>query len=309
MKTKKTDINVIKPENQLSLFGYDDYFDLWIRLLNNQKFPNCILLTGPKGIGKATFTYHFVNSILSKGENNEYLIKKHEINKNNFSYKRIISKTHTNFFTFDNDIFNEQIKIYGQDVHYYVSNYALSAHDAIYGEQTNTTYKSPSRVVMMLDLSEQSLMLSKFGIEAGDDVTGWIAISAYGDTFGQGAEPKSGDIFQMTEYGDDRPGTRNGKFFEITQRRDQEISTINPLMGHYVWMIQAKRLDWSFEPGVSGEKGISQVYDDSFSGRLSGYTNDQTETKTYTNDADAESNKIWDYDAYDQGDDVYGDYN
>ena len=61
MKTKKTDINVIKPENQLSLFGYDDYFDLWIRLLNTQKFPNCILLTGPKGLGKATFAYHFVN--------------------------------------------------------------------------------------------------------------------------------------------------------------------------------------------------------------------------------------------------------
>ena len=50
MKTKKTDINVIKPENQLSIFGYDDYFDLWIRLLNNKKFPNCILLTGPKGL-------------------------------------------------------------------------------------------------------------------------------------------------------------------------------------------------------------------------------------------------------------------
>ena len=111
MKTKKTDINVIIPENQLSLFGYDDYFDLWIRLLNTQKFPNCILLTGPKGIGKATFSYHFVNSILSKGESNEYSIKNHEINKNNFSYKQIISKTHTNFFTIDNDIFNEQIKI------------------------------------------------------------------------------------------------------------------------------------------------------------------------------------------------------
>ena len=62
-------------------------------------------------IGKATFSYHFVNSILSKGESNEYSIKNHEINKNNFSYKQIISKTHTNFFTIDNDIFNEQIKI------------------------------------------------------------------------------------------------------------------------------------------------------------------------------------------------------
>ena len=111
MKTKKTDINVIKPANQLSLFGYNNYFDLWIRLQNNRKLPNCILLTGPKGLGKATFVYHFVNSILSKGESNEYSIKNHEINKNNFSYKRIITNTHPNFFTIDNDIFNEQIKI------------------------------------------------------------------------------------------------------------------------------------------------------------------------------------------------------
>jgi len=111
MKTKKNDINIINPENQLSLFGYDDYFDLWTRLLNNQKLPNCILLSGPKGLGKATFAYHFINFILSKGESNEYSIKKHEIDKNNFSYNQIISNTHTNLFTIGNDIFNEQIKI------------------------------------------------------------------------------------------------------------------------------------------------------------------------------------------------------
>ena len=97
MKTKKTDINVIEPANQLSLFGYNDYFDLWMSLLKNKRFPNCTLLTGPKGLGKATFVYHFINSILSKGESNEYSITNLRINENNFSYKRIISNTHPNF--------------------------------------------------------------------------------------------------------------------------------------------------------------------------------------------------------------------
>ena len=111
MKIKRNDINIIKPENQLSLFGYDDYFGSWIRLFNNQKLPNCILLSGPKGLGKATFVYHFVNFILSSGENNEYSINKHVINKNNFSYNQIISNTHPNLFTITNDKFSEQIKI------------------------------------------------------------------------------------------------------------------------------------------------------------------------------------------------------
>ena len=93
MKIKENNINIIKPENQLSLFGYDDYFDSWIRLFNNKKLPNCILLSGPKGLGKATFVYHFVNFILSSDESNEYLINKHMINKNNFSYNQIISNT------------------------------------------------------------------------------------------------------------------------------------------------------------------------------------------------------------------------
>ena len=205
--------------------------------------------------------------------------------------------------------FNEQIKIYGQEVHYYVSGYALSAHDAFYGEQPSATYSDPSRVVMMIELNEQSVILSKFGIEGQDDVTAWIAVSAYYDTFGQGAEPKAGDVFQLTEFGSDRPGDRNGKFFEITARRDQEVSTINPLMGHYVWLIQAKRHDWSFEPGLSGEKGQDQVYDDSFSGRLSGHTNTQTDTKAYTDNVDTDSKSVWNYSAYGDDDDVYGDYN
>ena len=111
MRTKETDISFTEPANQLSLFGYDRYFDLWTRLLKNNRLPNCILLTGPKGSGKATFAYHFINSILSRGENHEYSINNFKIDENNFSYKRIISNTHPNFFIIDKDEYSEQIKI------------------------------------------------------------------------------------------------------------------------------------------------------------------------------------------------------
>ena len=55
MKTKKNIINITKPINQLNLFGYDNYFDSFAKLLKLGKLPKAILLTGPKGLGKSTF--------------------------------------------------------------------------------------------------------------------------------------------------------------------------------------------------------------------------------------------------------------
>jgi hypothetical protein len=41
------------------------------------------------------------------------------------------------------------------------------------------------------------------------------------------------------------------------------------LGGHYTWRITAKRLEYSFQPGISGESQNDQVYDDTFAGLLS----------------------------------------
>ena len=60
------------PINQLSLFGYENYFNSFIELYMKNKLSNVILLNGSKGIGKATFAYHFINSILSDKENCPY---------------------------------------------------------------------------------------------------------------------------------------------------------------------------------------------------------------------------------------------
>ena len=44
----------VDPKNQLSIYGYKDYLDFFIKLYQKNKLPNVILLNGPKGIGKAT---------------------------------------------------------------------------------------------------------------------------------------------------------------------------------------------------------------------------------------------------------------
>ena len=63
MKINKDRINIIKPQNQLSLFGYESYFDSFVKLFELGSLPKVILLTGPKGLGKSTFAYHFINFI------------------------------------------------------------------------------------------------------------------------------------------------------------------------------------------------------------------------------------------------------
>ena len=163
---------------------------------------------------------------------------------------------------------------------------------------------------MAVELSETSPILAKFGLTSDDDVTAFFHVDSFTASFGLAtAEPNVGDVFELSEYGNDRFGGRGPKKLEITQRLDQEVSKINPLMGHYVWLLTAKRHDFSFEPGLSAEKASTQPADTSYVGRLSCGENPATPQSSYINDIDAASKEIFDYDAYEDSDDnVYGDY-
>ena len=102
---------ILPPKNQLQLFGYEDYFDSFIKLFNKNKLPNTILLSGLKGSGKATFAYHFINYILSYREQNKYSVNNFTINPDNRSYINLCNNTHPNFFYLENDVKGENIKI------------------------------------------------------------------------------------------------------------------------------------------------------------------------------------------------------
>jgi hypothetical protein len=80
--------------------------------------------------------------------------------------------------------------------------------------------------------------------------------------------------------------------YEITERCDEDNSQINPLGGHYVWLLKAKRLEFSFE-NLEQEKGNHQVHDDTFYGDLSGFTSTpEKRDDKYPQDADSESKKF-----------------
>ena len=111
MNNKNEILEMLLPKNQLKLYGYKKYFDTFIKLLKNKKLPNTILLSGPKGSGKATFAYHFINYLLSANEEKKYSLTDFTINPDNKSYKSVCNLTHPNFVLLNNIGFEENIKI------------------------------------------------------------------------------------------------------------------------------------------------------------------------------------------------------
>ena len=108
---KKNKIDIINPINQLNLYGFQNYFLQFVTLYKKKVLPNIILLSGEKGIGKATFSYHFINYLLSEKEKYSYSTDKFKINSENFSYKLVNNSTHPNFFLLDSVSLGESIKI------------------------------------------------------------------------------------------------------------------------------------------------------------------------------------------------------
>ncbi len=80
------------------LIGHQTLFSDLIYLDQIQKFPNKILINGPKGIGKKNFINHFLHYLYSKNYNNNYDLKKKEFNVNNNLSKLISTNTHPNIF-------------------------------------------------------------------------------------------------------------------------------------------------------------------------------------------------------------------
>ena len=66
-------LEMVLPKNQFKLFGYEYYFNSFINLYQKNRLPNAILLSGPKGSGKATFAYHFLHQIISQFINSIFL--------------------------------------------------------------------------------------------------------------------------------------------------------------------------------------------------------------------------------------------
>ena len=104
-------INITIPINQLTLYGYDNYFKSFINLYKKNKLPQVILLSGQKGLGKSTFVFHLVNYLLSQNEIYKYEINNFHINEENSTFKLINSQTCPNFFLIQKNKLDSVIKV------------------------------------------------------------------------------------------------------------------------------------------------------------------------------------------------------
>ena len=91
----------LSPINQIELYGFEDYFFEFIKLIEENKLPNKILLSGQKGLGKATFSYHLINYVLSSNEEFKYDDKNLVIHPENHSFKTVVNKSNPNFILID----------------------------------------------------------------------------------------------------------------------------------------------------------------------------------------------------------------
>jgi DNA polymerase-3 subunit delta' len=91
----------LDPKNQKKLLGFNNLFNDFVKLLDNKKFPNKIIISGAKGIGKSTFAYHIINYIFSKNEKNSYNIKENKIHSENKSFNLLKNLSHPNFHLID----------------------------------------------------------------------------------------------------------------------------------------------------------------------------------------------------------------
>ena len=91
----------LSPINQIELYGFEDYFFEFIKLIEENRLPNKILLSGQKGLGKATFSYHLINYVLSSNEEFKYDNKNFVIHPENHSFKTVVNKSNPNFILID----------------------------------------------------------------------------------------------------------------------------------------------------------------------------------------------------------------
>jgi DNA polymerase-3 subunit delta' len=94
-------MSYLEPINQTKLYGLEKYFTELVNFYKNGNYPNKILFSGQKGIGKATLAFHFINYVLTIDEEKKYDIESYQINSESPEFKTINNKSNTNLITID----------------------------------------------------------------------------------------------------------------------------------------------------------------------------------------------------------------
>ena len=94
-------MSYLEPINQTKLYGLEKYFTELVNFYKNGNYPNNILFSGQKGIGKATLAFHFINYVLTMNDEKKYDIESYQINSESSEFKTINNKSNTNLITID----------------------------------------------------------------------------------------------------------------------------------------------------------------------------------------------------------------
>jgi len=94
-------MSYLEPIYQTKLYGLEKYFTELVRFYKNRNYPNKILFSGQKGIGKATLAFHFINYVLTMNDEKKYDTKSYQINSESPEFKTINNKSNTNLITID----------------------------------------------------------------------------------------------------------------------------------------------------------------------------------------------------------------
>jgi len=97
------------PKFQTKLYGLNYCLNSLIKLFDKKNLSNKILLSGPKGIGKSTLAYHFINYVFSRDEEFSYNLENYSISTKNKSFKLVENLSHPNFYHID--LMNEKKNI------------------------------------------------------------------------------------------------------------------------------------------------------------------------------------------------------
>lgn len=194
----------------------------------------------------------------------------------------------------------------GQPILYYPYLFQIEKSEKLYGEHSAAGYGQPFQIISYFQIEDTPAFLTLHGFDTEETLTGWIHIKTFKEKVKNilsnknderyadyssiyninyiadrdvthAIEPKADDLFQLTLLGCDREWDRGNKIYKITNVEDEIFSqNFNPVHGHYVWKITAKRFRPSLQDGTSrldnkskdnqylgilGEKGNHLVHD------------------------------------------------
>lgn len=199
------------------------------------------------------------------------------------------------------DMTDAYAQSYGMNISYWTTGYSLANHNPLYGEDPTARYRGPRQMKAIVDLQSYSTFLTKFGVMSDLDIVIYIPIKAFQRVWGN-VFPLAGDLFIVDDSACDRPMGQSPMVFEVTEKHD----SINPtdfMAGHYVWRINAKRHDNSYEPGAPVENFLGGPTDSKEYGKIESSI-DETDIVTGPGNHDVDADAKADFDT--PNDSVYG---